>query len=56
MLQKSNPFQLQLAPGVGYLPDADEKKMLEDIDSKLMALMPSQEFMSICSSPIQVIV
>ncbi|XP_072032392.1 fibrous sheath-interacting protein 1-like isoform X2 [Amphiura filiformis] len=45
--------QLQLAAGVGYLPDDNEQKMLQDIDAKLMALMPSKDFMSICSTPIE---
>ena len=55
-VQEPNPFhlQLQVCPGIGYQPDADEQKMLQDIDARLQALMPPDDFMSISSTPTQV--
>lgn len=53
--EEPNPFhlQLQVCPGIGYQPDADEQKMLQDIDARLQALMPPDDFMSISSTPTQ---
>ncbi|XP_078000216.1 uncharacterized protein LOC144452885 [Glandiceps talaboti] len=45
-----NPFQLQVAPGLGFRPDDLEQKAMDEIDLRLQALLPRDDFESICSS------
>ncbi|XP_054758472.2 fibrous sheath-interacting protein 1-like [Lytechinus pictus] len=49
----SSGTNLQLNPisGSGYIPDADSQMLLKDIDEKLKNLLPSDDFMDICSTP-----
>ncbi|XP_022107760.1 uncharacterized protein LOC110988502 isoform X2 [Acanthaster planci] len=44
---------LQLSAGVGYIPDADEQQALLDIDAKLKALLPAEDFEHISTTPSQ---
>ncbi|XP_785087.2 fibrous sheath-interacting protein 1 [Strongylocentrotus purpuratus] len=46
-----NSLQLKHIPGSGYTPDADSQMLLQDIDEKLKNLLPSDDFMDICSTP-----
>ncbi|XP_070578730.1 dentin sialophosphoprotein-like isoform X2 [Ptychodera flava] len=46
-----NPFALQITPGLGFRPDEQEQKELNDIDARLQALLPREDFESICSTP-----
>ena len=51
-----NSLQLKHIPGSGYTPDADSQMLLQDIDEKLKNLLPSDDFMDICSTPSMVFV
>ena len=52
-LQESsvNPYQIALSTGEGFRPSADETKHLEAIDDRLKALLPPEDFESICGTP-----
>ncbi|XP_064602273.1 fibrous sheath-interacting protein 1-like [Liolophura sinensis] len=45
-----NPFQISLQTGEGYLPEPEDKSVLERIDSQLRMLLPEEEFTAMCSS------
>jgi hypothetical protein len=50
-LQSSNPYQIVLSAGEGFRPAAEELKRLDAIDDRLRALLPPDDFNSICSTP-----
>ena len=45
---------LQVSAGFGYIPDANEQQALQDIDNKLKALLPAEDFERISTTPSQV--
>ena len=45
---------LQLSAGVGYIPEAADQQALLDIDAKLKALLPAEDFDRISTTPSQV--
>ncbi|XP_053399953.1 fibrous sheath-interacting protein 1-like [Mercenaria mercenaria] len=49
-LDESNPFQLAVKPGEGFVPDPEELRSLTSIDSRLKELMPPDDYQSIASS------
>ncbi|XP_038046402.1 fibrous sheath-interacting protein 1-like [Patiria miniata] len=44
---------LQLSAGVGYIPDATDQQALQDIDAKLKALLPEEDYDRISTTPSQ---
>ncbi|XP_033634749.1 fibrous sheath-interacting protein 1-like [Asterias rubens] len=44
---------LQVSAGFGYIPDANEQQALQDIDNKLKALLPAEDFERISTTPSQ---
>lgn len=45
-----NPFQISLQTGEGYLPEAEDKSVLDRIDNQLRMLLPEEEVTAMCSS------
>ncbi|XP_052766708.1 fibrous sheath-interacting protein 1-like isoform X2 [Mya arenaria] len=49
-LDDSNPFQIAVKPGDGFVPDEDELRSLTSIDSRLKELLPPEDYASVVSS------
>ena len=50
ILQGDNPYQIILTSGEGYQPSAEELRRLEEIDDRLRAILPVEDFHSIAST------
>ena len=46
-----NPYQVALLPGDGFCPPEVEQGRLEEIDNRLRALLPAEDFEQIASTP-----
>ncbi|XP_043940038.1 fibrous sheath-interacting protein 1 [Protopterus annectens] len=47
--EDSSLWDLPLSAGEGYTPESSELQQLEDIDQKLKAILPTEDFLAVCS-------
>ncbi|ELT93890.1 hypothetical protein CAPTEDRAFT_222096 [Capitella teleta] len=55
LFDNSNPYQIVLSTAEGFRPSEDEIKRLDQIDDRLRALLPPEDFNSICSTPLSTV-